>query len=189
MACEEVVRRTEPVDGLEGTSAPEMARSIEALFREEYGRIRRLAWRFGLPEDELDDAAQEVFVRVWVGVRRFRGESSLSTWLTRIAVNYFTSRRRAVFRRLRTFLPQTEGIERVPAKSTGSAQAREAYARAVACVRRLPTKQRQVFVLRYLEEMSCAEVAETLGIPDATVRTRAFYACRKLRDMMKGHEL
>lgn len=188
MACEEVVRRIEPVHGLKGAVTAEMAQSIEALFREEYGRIRRLAWRFGLPEDELDDAAQEVFVRVCAGVKRFRGESSLSTWLTRIAVNYYTSQRRAMFRRLRTFLPQTEGIERIPAKPTGNAQASEAYDRAVACVRRLPVKQRQVFVLRYLEEMSCVEVAETLGIPEATVRTRAFYACRKLRDMMKGHE-
>ncbi len=64
----------------------------------------------------------------------------------------------------------------------------EAYDRAVACVRRLPVKQRRVFVLRYLEEMSCAEVAETLGIPEATVRTRTFHACKKLRGMMKGYE-
>jgi len=181
------VERIQAADGL-GTDVAHAAESLEALYRQEYRRIRLLAWRFGLPEDELDDAAQDVFARVCAGFDRFRGDCALSTWLTRIAVNHFTLRRRALFRRLRTFVPHSEATERVAGRDGPGAEAREAHERAVTCVRRLPVKLRQVFVLRHLEEMNCREVAETLDIPEATVRTRSYHACRKLRGMLKGYE-
>jgi RNA polymerase sigma-70 factor, ECF subfamily len=182
-----VVDRIQAADGL-GTDASHTAESLETLYRQEYRRIRLLAWRFGLPEDELDDAAQDVFARVCAGFHRFRGDCALSTWLTRIAVNHFTLRRRALFRHIRTFRPYDDAAERAPGKDGPSSEAREAHERAVVCVRRLPVKLRKVFVLRHLEEMSCREVAGTLDIPEATVRTRSYHACRKLRGMMKGYE-
>lgn len=164
------------------------ALSLDALIRREYGRIRRLAWRFGVPEDELDDATQEVFTRACAGFKSFRRESAAATWLTRVAINHFSSRRRAILRRLRLFRRHAETVDGVPGQAAREAEVAEAYAQAVACIRRLPVKLRKVFVLRYLEDMSCAEVAETLHIPEATVRTRAFHARKRLRVMMKGYE-
>jgi RNA polymerase sigma-70 factor (ECF subfamily) len=163
--------------------------SLEKLVQEHYDRIRRLAWRFGIPEDEIDDAAQEVFARACAGLKRFRGECSPSTWLTRIAINHLTSRKRRLVRRLRVFSTGADVIEQVASRPMRSPETSEAHARAMDCVRRLPVKLRTAFVLRYLEEMSCAEVAETLRIPEATVRTRVFYARRKLRAMLRGYEL
>jgi len=162
--------------------------SLETLVDEQYDRIRRLAWKFGLPEDEIDDAAQEVFARACAGLKRFRGECSPSTWLTRIALNYLTSRKRALSRRARLFSDNVEMLERARARAVGGLQASEAHARAMDCIRRLPAKLRTVFVLRYLEEMSCADVAETLKIPEATVRTRVFHARKKLRAMLGGYQ-
>ena len=97
------MERIQAANGL-GTEASRTAESLEALYSQEYRRIRLLAWKFGLPEDELDDAAREVFARVCAGFHRFRGDCALSTWLARIAVNHFTLRRRALYRRLRCFL-------------------------------------------------------------------------------------
>ena len=64
----------------------------------------------------------------------------------------------------------------------------EAHTRAVSCIKRLPRRQRIVFVLRYLEKMSCEEVAHVLGIPEATVRTRVYHGRRRLRQMMRETE-
>ncbi|MBN2307631.1 MAG: sigma-70 family RNA polymerase sigma factor [Candidatus Hydrogenedentes bacterium] len=161
---------------------------LEQLVREESDRLRGLAWRFGLPSAELDDAVQEVFARAWAGRARFRGDCAPATWLTRIAVNYFTSRRRTLLRRMRVFAGgRPAGDASAPPGNT--AERAEAHARAVECIRALSPKLRKVFVLRYLEEMSCAEVAETLGIPESTVRTRVYNARKKLRNILKGHAL
>jgi len=164
-----------------------VAVDIEQLVREESARIRALAWRFGVPEEELDDAVQEVFVRAWLGAPRFRGACAPSTWLTRIAVNYFVSRRRALMRRMRRMVRGEVSAEQ-PLPAQPRPEVREAHERAVGCIRRLPRRLREVFVLRYLEEMPCKEVAETLTIPEATVRTRAYHARRRLRAMLKGFE-
>jgi RNA polymerase sigma-70 factor (ECF subfamily) len=162
--------------------------SLDKLVRDEYDRIRRLAWRFGLPEDEIDDAAQEIFARACAGLKRFRGDCSPSTWLTRIALNYLTSRRREIARRIRLFSGRPQVIENSRAGPIIRPETAEAHRRAMDCIRRLPVKLRTAFVLRYLEEMSCAEVADVLNIPEATVRTRIFYARRKLRAMLRGYE-
>lgn len=159
------------------------------LIAREYPRLRRLAWRFGLPEDELDDAVQDVMAKAWAARSRFRGDAAQTTWLTRVAINHFTSRRRSWLRRLQTFLRDPLAMERAPTQGGNhQVERNEAHERAVVCIRKLPPKLRQAFVLRYLEEMTCAEVAETIQIPEATVRTRIFHARKKLREWMKDYE-
>jgi len=161
---------------------------MAALMQTHHARIRGLAWRFGVPRQELDDAVQDVFAAAWAGAATFRGDCATSTWLTRIAVNYFVSRHRAWMRRVRLFVRGGAAVESaVDPGGLTPAQA-EAHARAVVCIRRLPEKLRAVFVLRYIEEMTAAEVSDVLGIPEATVRTRAFHARQQLRDMMRGYE-
>ena len=161
--------------------------SSEALLHQEYARIHGLAWKFGIPESEIDDATQEVFAKAFASLKSFRGECELSTWLTRIAINHFTSRKQAFFRRLHIFKNNPTVMENAPDGTKHKAELNEEYDLAVRCVRKLPIKLREAFVLRYLEEMSCREVAETLEIPEPTVRTRIYHARRKLRDMMKGY--
>ena len=161
---------------------------LEKLINEHYERIRALAWKFGLPADEIDDAAQEVFARACAGAKKFRGDCAPSTWLTRIAVNYLCSRRRTMLHHMKVVTNENVSIEQVPTRARNDAESAEARDRAVECISRLPRKLRAAFVLRYLEEMSCAEVAETLGIPEATVRTRIYHARKKLRRMMRGYE-
>jgi RNA polymerase sigma-70 factor (ECF subfamily) len=168
----------------DATATPEQ--SFEALVAAEYGQVRGLAWRFGVPKAELDDAAQEVFTKAWAAWNGFRGTSAPASWLIRIAVNHLTSRRRRLVRRLQVWRTRQPADEAV---TTGaSPELREAHARALQCVEALPPKLRGVFVLRYLEEMSCREVAETLELPETTVRTRLLRARKKLREMMEGYQ-
>ena len=132
---------------------------------------------------ELDDAAQDIFVLAWTRRHAFKGESAISTWLTRIAINYLSSKRRKHVRRLRIARQHARG----PLWLTSGAVAnqRDGTDRAMRCIARLPVKLRTAFVLRYQEEMSVEEIGHVLQIPEGTVRSRLYHARLKLRDMMK----
>jgi len=160
---------------------------FDRLVRSEDRRVRTLAWRFGVPAHELDDVVQDIFMKAWVAQNRFRGDAEPATWLTRIAVNHLVSRRRSLRTRIAAMARLRTRPAAQPVQPDADFASREAEARAVECVRRLSSKLRAVFVLRYLEEMSAAEIAETLSIPQATVRTRAFHARKQLRLMMKDY--
>jgi RNA polymerase sigma-70 factor, ECF subfamily len=155
-------------------------------------RLRALARHFGIPAAELDDAVQEVFARAWEGLAAFRSEADLSTWLIRIAVNHFTSRRQAMGRWRRLFVQKADTLGEYGADSAAferSETCAEARALALESINRLPVKLRRAFVLHYVEGMSCREAAKVLGIPEATVRTRLYNARVKLRHMLRGYEL
>jgi RNA polymerase sigma-70 factor (ECF subfamily) len=161
---------------------------FDRLVVAEQQRIRTLAWRFGVPAAELDDVVQDVFVKAWSARAAFRGDADPATWLTRIAINHLVSRQRSLRTRLRALAELSAAWIPGPRRPDSRAASTEAEAKAAECVRRLSPKLRSVFVLRYLEEMSALEVAETLEIPEATVRTRVFHARKKLRAMLKDYE-
>lgn len=164
------------------------ALDFERLVLTEQNRIRTLAWRFGVCAAELDDAVQDVFVKAWAARAAFRGDADPSTWLTRIAINHLVSRQRSLRARLRALTELRTLWLPVPRQPDARLALSEAEQKAAACVRRLPEKLRTAFVLRYLEEMSVADAAEVLDIPEATVRTRAFNARKKLRAMLKDYQ-
>jgi RNA polymerase sigma-70 factor (ECF subfamily) len=166
----------------------ENALDFDRLVVVEQQRIRGLAWRFGVPAEELDDVVQDVFIKAWAARNGFRGNAVPTTWLTRIAVNHLVSRRRKLKTRIAALANLSLVRMRGPRRPDSYIAAAEAEAKAAACVRRLSPKLRTVFVLRYLEEMSVSDVAQTLEIPEATVRSRALNARKKLRSMLKDYK-
>lgn len=137
---------------------------------------RLLGWREG-----ADDVAQEVFLAAWHNQRRFRGESSLWTWLAAMTVN----RSRSVQRRRRLFDKFAAAAGRAPAKAGLEPGPEQRLYRdeTAACVReavaRLPVKYREVLVLRYLEELAVDEIAALLSERRNTIEVRITRA-RKL---------
>ena len=163
---------------------------MESLVEREFERLRRLAWRFGVANEDLDDAVQDVFALAWVGLKSFRQHSSASTWLTRIAINHYSSKSRSSRREHKRaqeseLRMDAERPLRGPRDAAAIVEAREQVAR---CVERLPTKLKQAFVLRYLEEMTVSETANILQVPEGTVRSRVYHARQRLRRMMRGFE-
>jgi RNA polymerase sigma-70 factor (ECF subfamily) len=127
---------------------------------------------------------QEVFARAWSNRARFHGASKVTTWLTRIAINEFSTRLRGKRRWSRIaghLLSRPPSGPRDPRQVLAAG---EAHALAADCLSRLPARQREAFVLRYLEDLSCAETAEILGVSENVVRARAFSARKKLRSML-----
>ena len=139
--------------------------------------VFRVARRMGVPERDLADVCQEVFLRVHRGLGSFRGEAQFSTWLYRITLNESARSRRAHF--LRDGLGRLLGREDAPAAPPGPDEqlARHQATRELERVLvGMKPRQRQVFVLFEIEELPIEQIAEILGCPRETVRSRLRHA-------------
>lgn len=140
------------------------------------------------PGDEADDVGQETFIRLYRSLHRFRGDSALRTYLTKIAMNLslnaLKKRKRTSGRTLR--LDTTDsGVARIePAAPGGGAEEaleRGDRKRAVrAAIDGLDVKHREVVVLRMMDGLSTKETASVLRIPEGTVLSRLSRGLKKL---------
>ena len=173
-------------------------RAFEALMRLHNRRLYRVARSLLRDAAEAEDALQEAWLAAFRSLDRFRGDASLATWLSRIVVNECMSRLRRQARR-DNIVPMVAadalGEEEVPAMQDEHARLDEdtpdrALQRAEmrrlleGRIDQLPQDFRTVFVLRAVEELSVEETAASLGIPEATVRTRHFRARALLREAL-----
>lgn len=153
-------------------------KKLEALM-EAYGtQVKRLCCLYLRDLYLAEDAAQETFIKAWRAMARFRGECSERTWLMRIAVNVCRDvQRTAWFRRLdRRVTP-----EELPL--TAPAPEEPALAEAIL---RLPTREREVILLRCYEQLSAQEISRLLDCPLNTVRSRLARGRKKLRELLEG---
>ncbi len=143
--------------------------------------VYRLCYRFVNDHHDASDLAQEVFLRAYRGIGRFRADSSFSTWLYRIAVNVCLS-----FRATRRPEPR-ELLGDVPDTTTGvlaSLEAEERSRRVREAVGRLPEKQRATLILKVYQELTHEEVARTLGTSIGTAKASLFHALANLRKLL-----
>jgi RNA polymerase sigma-70 factor (ECF subfamily) len=133
-------------------------------------RVFGLAYSFLRDREAAEDVTQEVFIKVWRALPRYDGRASMSTWIYTIARNASLSALRS--RRPQSSLSDAEVMEAVegvdPAPSADVGVDRAAILR---LVDQLPTRQRQVIMLFYMEEQSHEEVAAMLAMPVGTVKT------------------
>jgi RNA polymerase sigma-70 factor (ECF subfamily) len=152
----------------------------EVLVRRHNQRLYRAARAILRDESEVEDVMQEAYVQAFAHLRQFREEARFSTWLTRIAVHEALARRRRAQR-------QTPMAEPASAISDGTTPEHHAGTHEIAsmverAIDELPDSFREVLVLRTVEDMSVAETAAVLDIPEDTVKTRLFRARGLLRD-------
>ncbi len=153
------------------------------------GQIVNLARAMTGGDADVDDMAQEIFVRAWRSLARFRGEAAFRTWLYGIALNVIRTHRTRRSR-LRTLLwsPPAETLddplERVRDEDPGVEQKivmRDAIDRALS---RLPAGLREALVLRDVQGLEYREIAAALGVPVGTVESRIFRARQRLRPLL-----
>ena len=139
------------------------------LVRRHSNVVYRMALRM-LGGEDAQDASQEVWVRVWRYIKGFRGESAFSTWLYRITMNTCLNVRQREVRRQQVweygdelpYLPEPPKGEADPEAVTLSAERREELLAALLLVR---AEHRAALMLRHMEGLSYAEIAEVLGVP------------------------
>jgi RNA polymerase sigma-70 factor (ECF subfamily) len=194
----EVPSSPAPADSNETDLARRIASGDHAAFEVLMRHCNRKLFRVarGILGDDADaeDAVQEAYVTAYMKLGLFRGESKLSTWLTRVVINEALGRLRKR-KAERVVVPFTgyeerEAAEQAAVALDSTASPEEATLRAEMRVLiehkidELPVAFRTVFMMRELEEMSVDETAECLGIPAATVRTRLFRAKGLLRESL-----
>src|SRR5688572_20635617 len=158
---------------------------MEAIMRKHNRMLFRAARAILKDDAEAEEAVQDAYLKAFRAMGEFRGESKLSTWLVRIAVNEALMRRRRIAR-------SAEVVELNMDLNVASEEESPDRAAARGQVRRLleskidalPDSYRTVFMLRGLEELSVEETAQALDIPEATVRTRFFRARSLLRESL-----
>jgi RNA polymerase sigma-70 factor (ECF subfamily) len=153
-------------------------------------RAARLAFYYLRDGAEADEAAQDAFVRAFTHLDTFNEQLSFDVWFTRILVNACLDRVKARTRRMRWFVPLSDGIDAPPpppspAESPESALLRNERAGVLrAAIDRLPERQRLVVLLSHLDGRSTREVSELTGLSESTVRVHLFRAIRKLRSAL-----
>lgn len=173
------------------------AACFEELVRRYQGPMLGFIGRRIKPRARAEELLQEVFVRVVKSRKRYTVQSKFRTWLYTIARNICIDEMRRKSRRPVT-VPNSsvrdtavgrgderpKGVETLPATGQSpesKAQGKEILVRIEGALDKLPEEQREVFVLRQLQGLSFAEVAEVLGISENTVKSRMRYALEKIR--------
>ncbi|MDP2469299.1 MAG: sigma-70 family RNA polymerase sigma factor [Candidatus Palauibacterales bacterium] len=138
--------------------------------------------------DEAEDVGQETFIRLYRSLDRFRGDSSLGTYLTRIAINLSLTALKRRKRRTSRFVSRDERERELPETSVdprGDLERKETALEVRAAVEALAPDHRAVVVLRMIDGLSTRETAEILGIPAGTVMSRLARAMDRLERALK----
>lgn len=164
--------------------------AFQRLVEEHLPRLWRVAWRILRHREDTEDVMQEVFLAAFRALPGFRGESSLSTWLHRIAVTRALNYRDTAAERIRQASEPWTGSAGEEFRAGGdwrapsplkSLESRELMRRVTRCLEKLPPAWRAILALRDVESLSYEETARTLGIALGTVRSRLARARLALR--------
>ncbi|RKP55614.1 sigma-70 family RNA polymerase sigma factor [Cohnella endophytica] len=158
------------------------------LLMDRYGDdVWKYAYVITRDREQARDIAQEVFIKAHYGIRSFRGQSSIKTWLLAItrnlSLNYVSS---GYFRKILLFgiVKSRQAVPSAESAYMGERTAGEIW-EVILC---LPNKLHEVLVLDLEHELPVREIAQLLGLPEGTVKSRLHRARKSVESTMKGWE-
>ncbi len=154
--------------------------------------VLSVAYRMVGDTEEAKDIRQAAFLRVYGALPTFNGKARFSTWLYRIVLNLSRDSLRARGARQRGLVREHDRMRCEPGAAPAADQAAGAHelaARVADAVAALPDAEREVVVLRHYEGLRFDEIAEILGTPTSTAKSRMHRALRRLREQLEGVEL
>lgn len=179
MPADEQRRRAEEEGVLVARIARRDTRALEALYLRFRPRLHRFLLALGCQAGHLDELCNETFYTVWRKAGTFDGTSRLSTWIFGIARNKALDLLRRERRAHR--LDGNAELELLPGMRISDAERIELGEQLAHALDELPPLQRSVVELAFFEGLAYQEIAQLMGCPEATVKTRMFHARRKLR--------
>jgi len=184
------------------TELPPLARAESLLELADFDEVVRLyrprIFRFLMASlgdrDLAESLTQDCFLKAYTARHQFRGDSSLATWLTRIALNlvrdHLRSRRMRFWQKTRdTALDIVDVSDWIPDAACSPEETclqQERVREIWRSVEKLSRQQRTVFLLRFVEEMELSEIAETTGMNTSTVKSHLYRALRVVRERVLG---
>ena len=157
--------------------------AFETIYRQHSARVYSLACRMAGSPEEGEDLLQEIFLQAYQKIGGFKGESSIGTWLYRLALNHcldFVRSRRAKMAKVTDTLDTDGAMEPLAPRDTPVARLDLDRA-----MRQLPPGCREAFVLHDVEGFDHKEVASLLGIAEGTSKSQVFKARAKLRALLQ----
>src|SRR4029077_16131421 len=161
--------------------AGDMTAFDELMIRYER-QVYRVCYRFVENRDDAMDLAQEVFIKAFEHLATFRRESSLKTWLYRIAMNHCINH---VKKHSQEFVEVTEYTGSIRASAQTQLKDQEQREHFRRMVKQLPPKQKAILELRINEQLSYEEIANISGRSISTIKASVFFALDKLRKLVK----
>jgi RNA polymerase sigma-70 factor (ECF subfamily) len=165
------VRLIQPTSEPPPGDSARVGMTFDQVYESYFDYVWRCVRRLGVPEAQLDDATQDVFVVVCRRLAEFEGRSSIRTWIFGIALRIARDYRRRSHRR-GSFEPLTDDAVDPRPGPLDSATTAEALRRVLEVLDRLDDDKREVFVLAEFEQMTAPEIADVVGIPLNTVYSR-----------------
>ena len=147
-------------------------------------QVYQLCYRYVGNHEDAADLAQDAFIRAFKGLKGFKGESSLSTWLYRIAAN-------VCLNRLALKTPRSEPLEPADRADHGAERPdlammrHERAAQVRAAIRQLPPKQRATLILRIYHDLPHDEIAGILGSSVGAAKANLFHALANLKKLLR----
>jgi len=156
-------------------------RAFELLYNRHSGRTFKFLLRLTENRSTAEDLTHDVFLEVWKSAKNFEARSSVSTWILSIA----RFKALDVRRRQKSFTEQDLPARGEPTPEvTAMRTSTSGYMQS--CLEKLSAEHREIVDLVYFHEKSVKEVSDLLDIPEATVKTRMFYARKKLKEMLSA---
>lgn len=163
--------------------------TFDEVYSEHSGRVLGAVRSVLGPDGETEDVVQNAFIEIHRSLPSFRGQSKLSTWVYRIAVNvalqHIRKKQRGRWLTLGLAPDRAHALGQ-PASPEAKLESRDALRRVYALVNRLSEKKRTAWVLYEMEGMSPTEIAEVLDQPLNTVRSRILSARREILEAVSG---
>lgn len=167
---------------------------FDQIVRQYQRKVYRVLFLMLWNPEDADNLTQECFLRAFTSMQSFRGECSVQTWLLRIAVNLARDdarNRRAGFWKRLLRIDEAGAISNEPEPACAKATpergllAREQLDAVWRAVETLSTRQKEVFILRFAEEMDLKEIADVLNLSTGTVKTQLFRAVASVREQVR----
>ena len=166
--------------------------AFDILFSKYNNKLYASLLAFTKSQDLAEDLTQKTFIRVWKKIETFRGESSLFTWIYRIAINLAKnefSSKQAKNQGITDNIDDTYDLESSVSSPESHAIETESMQAVMDFIASLPTDLREAISLREFDGKSYEEIAQITGSPIGTVRSRIFRAREEILNFMKEEEI
>jgi RNA polymerase sigma-70 factor (ECF subfamily) len=167
--------------------------AFEKIVRYHQSYAYAIAFRFLCDEDDAEDVVQESFIRIWNHLRDFDSKLIFTTWMYKIVVNLCydkaksNKRRMSVFARLNDNFSQDDCIENTDIERDLTNKETAALIKHIADG--LSDKQRMIFLLRDLQDLTIQEVVDITGMSESAIKTNLFYARQNIKKKLAKLEV
>jgi RNA polymerase sigma-70 factor (ECF subfamily) len=185
MDCAAAVSEQQQREWLQRTAQGDRA-AFEQLFRHYFARVFRYVVHLVREPTQAEEVVDDVMFELWRQAASFKGEAALSTWIYGIARHKALNARRGPAARRGEPLDATLPLASADPGPAEQAEAHDTLRTVLGAMRELPPEQREVVELALQHELAYEEIAQILACPLNTVKSRMFYARRKLREALHG---